>query len=72
MIKLTRELDIRRNNHAYSSSLENCKFRAENLGWKKSILIARIPTIKRFLHIKVIRSNKNNILMITAEYLFNI
>lgn len=41
------------------------------LDGKKSILIARIPTIKRFLHIKVIRSNKNNILMITAEYLFN-
>lgn len=35
MIKLTRELDIGRNNYAYSSSLENCKFRAENLGWKK-------------------------------------
>lgn len=35
MIKLTRELDIGRNNHAYSSSLENCKFRAENLGWEK-------------------------------------
>lgn len=35
MIKLTRELDIGRNNYAYSSSLENCKFRAENLEWKK-------------------------------------
>lgn len=42
------------------------------LDGKKSILIARIPTnFKRFVHIKVIRSNKNNILMITAEYLFN-
>lgn len=72
MIKLTRELDIGRNNHAYSSSLENCNSELKILNGKKSILIVRIPTIKRFLHIKVIRSNKNNILMITAEYLFNI
>lgn len=42
------------------------------LDGKKSILIARIRTIKRFVYIKIIRSNKNNILMITAEYLFNI
>lgn len=50
--EITRKLDI----HAYSSSARELKFRV--LDEKKSILIAKIPTIKRLfdtLYVKVIK-----------------